>query len=374
MNRDQVAVLAIAAACVVVVGAIGQLVVVRLRRQPLALLLVAISCTALIAVGVAVVADAWVMFLSPHDGLVVGLTLAAATPLAVALSMWMGRQIARSTRLLAATASSLGGDEPPRPATVVSRELAEIQDELFAADRAIRSARDNERAAEASRRELVSWVSHDLRTPLAGIRAMAEALEDGVLDDPSEYYKRLRVESDRLAAMVDTLFLLSRLHAGSLVPRTEPMDLHDLVSDAVASIRPVAEARKVDVQGHVDPGLVALVDPAQLSRALDNLLMNGVKHTAPGGGVHVRADRHEGRVRLYVQDACGGIPDDELPRVFDLAWRGRSARSKGPDGGGGLGLAVTRGIVEAHGGQVHAVNSAPGCRFDIELPGELLVR
>jgi signal transduction histidine kinase len=368
VSGDELTVVAIAVACVGVIGFAGQLLVSRLRGHRLSTLLVTISCVLLVAVGAAVAVDSRVMFLSVHDGLVVALTLAAALPLACGLAVWLAREVARSADALAVTAGQVGGPQPPRRATMVSTELASVQEQLLAADSALRAARDSERAAEESRRELVAWVSHDLRTPLAGIRAMAEALEDGVLDDPSEYHKRLRIESDRLAEMVDTLFLLSRLHAGTLPPNPERLDLRDLVSDAVATVRPVAQTRKVSVTGDVEPGLVASVDPSQISRALTNLLINGVHHTPALGEVSVTARRVDGGVRISVQDACGGIPEQDLGRVFDLAWRGQSARFSGPDGGGGLGLAVTRGIVAAHGGEVNVQNVHPGCRFDITLP------
>jgi signal transduction histidine kinase len=369
MSADQLIVVAIATGCVVVVGFGGQVLIRRLHGRGLATLLVAISVVVLAAVGAAVAVDSRVMFLSTHDGLVVALTLAAALPLACGLAIWLARAVSDAADSLATTAGQVGGTEPPRAARMVSSELASVQDQLLAADSALRAARQGEQAAETSRRELVAWVSHDLRTPLAGIRAMAEALEDGVLDDPSEYHKRLRIESDRLSEMVDTLFLLSRLHAGALPPHPEQMNLRDLVSDAVASVAPVAEVRKVSVTGDVDPGLVACVDPSQISRALTNLLINGVHHTPARGEVSVHAEQLADGVRISVQDACGGIAPEELPRVFDLAWRGRSARFSGPDGGGGLGLAVTQGIVAAHGGQVTVTNLPPGCRFDITLPG-----
>jgi len=368
VSRDELAVLAIAAGCVVATGLVGQLVVRRLRTRGLPLLLGAISCVVLVAVTSALTVDAHVMFLSSHDVVVVLLTVAVALPLSWLLAVWLARDVGLGAQALRRTARSLGDAEPPQAAPVASRELAGVQDELLAADRALRAARESERAAESSRRELVAWVSHDLRTPLAGIRAMAEALEDGVLDDPGEYHKRLRVESDRLADMVDTLFLLSRLHAGALALTTQPLDLRDLVSDAVATVRPVAEARGVRLTGDVPVGLVASVDAGQLSRALGNLLMNGLRHTGSGGEVAVTAGRDEGTVLVAVQDACGGIADDDLARVFDLAWRGRSARSTGPDGGGGLGLTVVQGIVAAHGGTVSVSNHPPGCRFEIRLP------
>lgn len=368
MTRDQLTVLAIAAGCAVVVGLLGRLLVSRLRRRGLATLLTASSCVVLAAVGVAVWVDSRVMFLSTHDGVVVGLTLAAATPLALAFAVWLAHRVGESADTLAATARAVGGAQAPTMRPVISRELAVVQDQLLLADAELRQARERERSAESSRRQLVAWVSHDLRTPLAGIRAMAEALEDGVPDSPAEYHKPLRIEADRLSDMVDTLFLLSRLHAGALPPQPERIALRDLVSDAVATVAPVAEARRVSLQGDIEPAAVASVDPGQFSRALANLLINGVHHTPAGGCVLVRGASTDGGVVLQVQDACGGIPDDDLPRVFDLAWRGASARTTGPDGGGGLGLAVTQGIVAAHGGEVSVVNSPPGCVFEVRLP------
>jgi signal transduction histidine kinase len=372
VNRDELTVLGIAAVCVLVVGLSGQVVIRLLRGRGLATLLTAISWTSLLAVALAVAVDARVMFLSPHDSVVVGLALAAATPLAVVLASWLAHQVRRSAETLARTARDIADGAPMpdqgRTASLVSRELTAAHRELLAAGRAVRESRDHEQALESSRRQLVAWISHDLRTPLAGIRAMAEALEDGVAEQPSLYHQRLRVEADRLTHMVDTLFLLSRLQAGVFRPVRQPVDLHDLVSDAVASIAPVAHARGVQVVGAAPPGLVVPVDPAQLSRALVNLLTNGVRHTPADGQVVVGAERFGDCVRLAVQDACGGIPDVDLPRVFDLAWRGRSARSSGPDGGGGLGLTVAQGIAVAHGGTVSVVNTGPGCRFEIQLP------
>ena len=368
MSPDQLSVLGIAVACVVVVGALGKLVLQRLRRRSLRLQVLLIPVIAMLAVAVAIAVDARVMFLSVHDSGVVGLTLAAALPVAVALAAWLGRDVARSARQLELVAQDLGRGIATPSGQFASPELTRVGVELANAGRALAAARQREAATENSRRELVAWVSHDLRTPLAGIRAMAEALEDGVADDPDLYHKQLRIEADRLSGMVDTLFLLSRLHSGAMRLVREPMAMNDLVSDAVASIRPVAAARGVLLAGGADADADANVDAAQLSRALANLLANAVRHTPPDGTVTVTARREQDVVVLSVQDTCGGISDDDLPRVFDLAWRGERARTSGPDGGGGLGLAVTRGIVEAHDGTVTVTNAGDGCRFDIRLP------
>ena len=368
MNTDQLAVLGIAGSCVVVVGVLGKLLLHRLRHRSLGLQVLLIPVVAMLAVAVAIGVDAQVMFLSGHDSGVVALTLAAAVPVALVLAALLGRDVSRSARRLAESARDLGRGTSPSAGPVASSELTRVAAELADAGRELAAARQRETAVETSRRELVAWVSHDLRTPLAGIRAMAEALEDGVAQDPDQYHKQLRVEADRLSGMVDTLFLLSRLHAGAMRPVREPMELSDLVSDAVASIRPVAAARGVLLTGGADDDAVADVDPAQLSRALANLLANAVRHTPAQGTVTVTARHLHEQVVVSVQDGCGGIADDDLPRVFEMAWRGAQARASGPDGGGGLGLAVTRGIVEAHDGRVAVTNVDGGCRFDVVLP------
>jgi signal transduction histidine kinase len=374
MTTDQVTVLTVAAGCVAVVGLVGHIGLRLMRGSSIAAQLMLISAVSLAAVATAVAVDAQVMFLSAHDSLVVGLALVAATPLAVICAAWLGRDVRQSAATLAATAREIAAPTgPPSASTtgrpVRSRELALAQQELLRAGTAVRAARDHEQAIESSRRELVAWISHDLRTPLAGIRAMAEALEDGVSEDPGQYHKQLRVEADRLATMVDTLFLLSRLHAGSLLLKREPVDLRDLISDAVASVRPIAAAQGIAVTGDCPAARTVIsVDAGQLSRALTNLLVNGIRHTTPAGAVVVTTELFPDHVRLQVQDACGGIAAADLERVFELAWRGSTARSSGPDGGGGLGLSVTQAIVRAHGGTVSVLNSPPGCRFEIQLP------
>jgi signal transduction histidine kinase len=244
---------------------------------------VLIPFVALVAVAVAIFVDAQVMFLSGHDSAVVGMALAAALPVAVLLAGLLGRDLSRSARQLAESAHDLGTGAQLSQQPVASVELANVARSLSTASIDLAAARQREEAAERARRDLVAWVSHDLRTPLAGIRAMAEALEDGVVDDPEAYHKQLRIEADRLSGMVDTLFLLSRLHAGALQLVREPLALHDLVSDTVASIRPVAAARGVEITGGADADAVASVDASLVSRALTNLLANAVRHTDRGG-------------------------------------------------------------------------------------------
>lgn len=236
----------------------------------------------------------------------------------------------------------------------------------------LHEAHDAERVAEASRRELVGWISHDLRTPLAGIRAMSEALTDGVVSDPdevAEYARRIRGETVRLAGMVDDLFQLSRITSGALTLTLSEVPLHEVVSEAVA-VEGVAASRKgVRVEAAADSQWpVVLGSDPELARVVRNLLSNAIRHTPPDGAVVVAAGVAGDRAWLRVDDGCGGIPDDDLGRLFDVAFRGEDARTPDGESHSGLGLAIARGLVEAHAGEIDAQNHGPGCRFEVRLP------
>jgi signal transduction histidine kinase len=235
-----------------------------------------------------------------------------------------------------------------------------------------REALARERAAEASRRELVAWISHDLRTPLAGIRAMSEALADGVVSAPADvagYAGRIRGETERLSGMVDDLFELSRITAGALQLTLSAVPLHDVVSEAVAAQAPVAARHGVRVLAQASTWPIVNGSDPELARVVRNLLANAIRHTPADSTVVVAAgvDGEEGWLR--VDDGCGGIPESDLPRLFDVAFRGTKARTPEPsDSGAGLGLAIARGLVEAHRGRIAARNYGQGCRFEVRLP------
>jgi signal transduction histidine kinase len=332
VSEDLVAIIWISAAYSVPVGVLGMLALRILRRRSIT---ANVSVVALVAVGsvvAGVLGAAEAMFISAHDLRVVLIVLAEAGAVGLATALALGRWLARQS--------------------VWEREAAA-----------------RERAVEASRRELVAWVSHDLRTPLAGLRAMAEALEDGVVDDPAqvaEFHGRIRRETDRLSGMVDDLFELARIHAGTLQLHLDRVSLADLVSDAVASVSPAAAAKRVQVWAAPGYWPTVVGSDSELGRVVRNLLANAIRYTPADRAVLVAAGADGDGAWLAVQDACGGIPASDLPRVFDVAFRGEAARSK--DGGAGLGLAIARGLVEAHRGRIAVQNVAPGCRFVVRLP------
>ena len=201
---------------------------------------------------------------------------------------------------------------------------------------------------------------------------MSEALEDGVAGDPEtveRYHRGMRVESERLARLVDELFELSVINAGTLEVKRERVSLGDLVSDAIAGAAAAAEARGVRLEGKLSGTIPELqVSASHITRVLTNLLENAVRLTPRGGCVSVEAGVDDMRAYVTVADECGGIPDGDIDRVFDLAFRVERARTPGDGGGAGLGLAIARGLVQAHGGEITVRNHGAGCVFRVQLP------
>jgi len=298
--------------------------------------------------------------------------MAVAGLAGLAVAVFVGRRLTKASRALSSAVQNVGESGVyVAPQLTLPAELRDLSAELSATHERLAQARSRERALEASRRELVAWVSHDLRTPLAGLRAMAEALEDQVVVDPREvstYHSQIRREVDRLTLMIDDLFELSRIHAGALRLAKRMVGLEDLVAEVVASAEPVARHKGVRLTGAAVRGMPVYVDAAEMGRALRNLVTNAIRHTPADGVVDVLAEVQSGMACVSVSDACGGIPPGDLPRVFDVAFRGESARTPGPQSGGGLGLSIARGIVEAHSGQIAVRNAGPGCQFLIRLP------
>jgi signal transduction histidine kinase len=330
-----------------------------------------------IAVTVALVGTATTMFISTHDLRALLVVTVAAGTVGLVTALALGQRVTSASVRLGDLAQRIGDDGAPGvPGDVPHAgpsELVLLGGELEAALARLAETREQAAAAEDSRRQLVAWVSHDLRTPLAGIRAMVEALEDGVVDDPetvARYYRTMARETDRLAGLVDDLFELSRIQAGALRLTLEQVAVDELISDAVAGVALAAEARGISLRGDVasPPPVVELSIP-EMGRVVRNLLDNAIRHTPRGGTVWVDAGIDESRqaALVSVRDGCGGIPAPELPRVFELAYRGDAARTPG-DGGAGLGLAVARGLVEAHHGEISVENEGQGCRFTIALP------
>lgn len=349
-------------------GALGALVLRAVRHRSTAVSLAVVAAVSVTAMLAGTLAVAWAMFLSGHDLFVVTTVVAMAALVSFAVALLLGRWVVARSQALTRAARSFGDggafSAPPKAGTA---ELEALTRELALTSAKLAESRKRERALETSRRELVAWISHDLRSPLAGVRAMAEALEDGVASDPERYYRQIRTETERLNTMVGDLFELSRIHAGALSLTRTRISTYDLVDDALASVDALANKLGVRVVGDPVVPLPIEVDGKEMTRVLYNLLTNALHRTPPDGTVVIAANPgSDDTVVVSVTDACGGIREQDLPKVFDTGYRGGEARK--PAGGAGLGLAIVRGIVEAHAGHAGVHNVDNGCRFEITLP------
>ncbi|MCC3773692.1 sensor histidine kinase KdpD [Streptomyces sp. UNOB3_S3] len=353
-------------------GLLGALALRLLRHRSVMVSLTVVAAVSVTAMLAGTLAVAQAMFLSAHDLTVVTTVCAMAAVVSLATALLLGRWVVARSAALTRAARSFGeGGVFAAPGGGATAELDALSRELAATSARLAESRERERALDASRRELVAWISHDLRTPLAGLRAMSEALEDGVAEDPARYHRQIRTEVDRLNTMVGDLFELSRIHAGSLPLRPSRMSVYDLVDEALAGAGPLAREHGVRLVGDGVAAVPVEVDGKEMTRVLGNLLVNAIRRTPADGTVAVAARREADSVVVSVTDGCGGIPEEDLPRVFETGWRGSAARTR--PGGAGLGLAIVRGIVEAHAGRASVHNVPGGCRFEVTLPAAVSV-
>jgi signal transduction histidine kinase len=245
------------------------------------------------------------------------------------------------------------------------------QDELAALAADVEAMATKVAAEERARRELVASVSHDLRTPITTLRLIGEGLEDGIFE-PERAREQLHLMSTHvraLGSLIDDLFELSRLEAGDVHWSMEQVWLDQLVHETIEAMRPHAEAGRVAMHTEFDGQLTpARGNPEQLQRVLFNLIQNAIRHTPADGSVVVRAERGHGRaVEIEVADSGGGIDPGMAQRIFEPFVRGPS-RMAGEPGSAGLGLAIARAIVDAHGGRIWLAGNGPGTRIRFSLP------
>jgi signal transduction histidine kinase len=328
-------------------------VTLRLQLGALALLAVCVPL-------VVVVASGLVMF-EMHDEELVVISVASAVGAlagALLLARWILRPLERlqaaSVRIAAGELSARASESGPRELAEVSaafNEMAESIEQLFDA-----------------RRQLVAWASHDLRTPLASLRAMIEALEDG-LASSDEYLPAIREQVDRLSTRVDDLFELARIDAGLLLLDLESSTLGELIAGCLRSLDAEARARNVQLEARFNPSDPPVrIAPDKVERVLLNLLTNAVRHTPSDGAVSIVVEPDGDHVVVAVEDTGTGLGAHAPQRMFERFWRSDEGRADS-EGGAGLGLAIARGLVEAHGGRIWAENrSSGGARVAFTLP------
>jgi len=241
-------------------------------------------------------------------------------------------------------------------------EVAELARAFNRMSQELAQSIGKERRLEEERRVLFASISHDLRTPLASIRAMVEAINDRVVTEPlavQRYLALIQSETEHLGRLIDDLFELARIESGSLELRLQAVPLPALVAETVAGLQLQAHEKGIDLHAEWEGDLPPLaIDGPRMQRVLTNLIQNALRHTPAGGRVDVCVARANGRVMLSVTDSGEGIAAEDRQHVFERFYRGEKSRSR-ERGGAGLGLAIARGIVEAHHGTIE-VASPPG--------------
>jgi signal transduction histidine kinase len=324
---------------------------VRLQLAGLAFLAVLVPLGAVLLSG-------WVMFHMGDDVKILAVAAASALT-AIIAAFVVARSIADSIdRVRQASVELAHGDLSARAPEGGPAEVADLATTFNAMG-------DNLQRLFDSRRELVAWASHDLRTPLANMQAMLEALEDG-LGQPEEYVPALRAQVGLLSELVDDLFELARIDANALTLELQRLPVEPVVSSSLRGVEAEARLRHVRLAADVAADVEARFAPEKVERVLMNLLTNALRHTPSDGSVAVRVEAFPDEVQVAVEDTGEGLDDEARTRMFERFWRAdRSRTSRGT----GLGLAIARGLIEAQGGRIWAENrEGGGARVCFTLP------
>ena len=317
--------------------------------------------------------SAQMMFASQHDLLLAIVLLIFASGMAMVLGYFLSSTITNRIYTLKDAAEKLAaGNLQTRVPINGHDEVAALANTFNQMAEQLEAADKKQRELEHLRADLIAWVGHDLQTPLASMRAILEALEDGVVDDPQtvkRYLNTAQRDVHTLSALIDDLFQMAQLDTGGIPLDRAESSLSDLISDTLESFSELALRQGVKLEGSVDPNVdPVMIDTQRIGRVLNNLIGNALRHTPIEGSVNVHAQRTASGVEVSVTDTGEGISAEDLPHVFESFYRGEKSRSRST-GGAGLGLAISRGIVQAHGGEIKVQSEAGlGSQFTFSLP------
>jgi signal transduction histidine kinase len=343
---------------------IGIVAALLVRLLPtLRLQLIGLTVLAVLLPLGAVLASGWVMF-HMHDDVKILAVSAASALSAVIGALLVARWIIGPIEELRDASRKLATGELAARAPRFERPL-----ELSELSTSFNEMATNVEQIFDARRQLVAWASHDLRTPVAAIQAMLEALEDG-LATPDEYLPAVREQVQGLSLLIDDLFELAAIDAGALTLQLEATRVGDVVATCLRAVDAQARVQNVRLSSRIDdatPEITAA--PDKVERVLLNLLTNALRHTPSDGSVAVIVEPADGGVQVTVEDTGSGIDADALHHIFDRFWKADDARVRSGGGGAGLGLSISRGLVEAHGGTIWAeARPGGGARMVFALP------
>ena len=362
-----VGIFAVVALLVAVAAAVLGRWTTRLASLRSAMVVTAIGAVA--AAATAIVASASAMFISGHDLRLVLVALGLGVALGIVLAITVARPLEEDLSAIRHTASRVAtGDREVRTGVQRADEVGALAAALDEMIGQLAAAEEQRHRMEQARRSFLAAVGHDLRTPLTSLRGAIEAIEDGMVDDPARYLAAMRADVTLLGSLVDDLFLLSRIESGALDLAVEDADLAELADEAaeVAALAARGRSQQVAVALETTGSVPVRVAPREIGRVLRNLMDNAARHAPSGSTIRLQVGVERDVAVVHVRDAGAGFPDDLLERAFQSFVRADEARTR--DGAGaGLGLAIARGLVEAHGGTVRA-HPGPGGHVEVRLP------
>jgi signal transduction histidine kinase len=316
--------------------------------------------------------SAQMMFASEHDLLLAIVLLVFAGGMAMVLGYFLSTTITERIHGLKNAAEELAqGDLNIRVPIQGNDEVSVLANTFNQMAEKLQAADQKQRDLDKMRRDLIAWVSHDLHTPLTSMRAILEALSDGVVDDPEtvkRYLHTAQRDVSNLSALIDDLFQMAQLDAGGFPLNRERTSLNDLVSDTLESFTELAKQQDIILEGNVDPDVDPVhMDTQAIGRVLNNLIGNALRHS-PRGRVSVWVRRTTQGAEVIVSDTGEGIRAEDLQHIFERFYRGEKSRNRGT-GGAGLGLAIASGIVRAHGGDIQVESQiGNGTQFTFYIP------
>ena len=358
----------------VVVAALTLALLRMLRRRSVRAQLMLVASAGVVTMAASVVAIAVEMYISTHDLTVLLAVIGVSLVLGLATAWVAARAMRASFDRFSASLEEMGRGGVIVAGRGGSRELDDLSLQLAEVSAKVDAANAELERLDSARRRFFAWISHDLRTPLTAVRALAESIEDGAADAPERFAGQVRAQVETMSRMVDELFELSTLTSGAVQLQTQQVELLDVVSDAVADVAGAAATHEVRIVERGVGGHVLWADPHQLGRIIVNLLTNAIRHAPRGTEIVISAtevDRN--RLVLGILDHGAGVAVEDLDRMFDVGWREDAARSSSADqgdvaSGAGLGLSIARGLARAHGGEVFAERTDEGFRMNVLLP------
>lgn len=374
LNPSDILTIIVTCAVVAAIVAVFTFALMKLLRgRSMRAQLMVLASAGVVTMAGGVVVISLQMYISDHDFTVLIYVLGVSLLLGLATAGVAARAMRSTFERISVSLGQVGGGKVVKAQRVGVREFDDLSMQLAEVSKKVDAARAELELLDSARRRFFAWISHDLRTPLTAVRALAESIEEGASDAPELFAGEVRAQVQTMSRMVDDLFELSKLTSGAVQLKTQQVELLDIVSDAVADVAAAASRHDVRIVERGVAGHVLWADPHQLGRIIVNLLTNAVRH-APGDSeivitVHEIDDR---RLVLGIIDQGAGVAVEDLDRMFEVGWRADAARTavvdEGVASGAGLGLSIARGLARAHGGDVHAERITGGFRMNVTLP------